>query len=603
MEISKAHKDYINRKQNKKTMKKLILILVAALGFVSSSEAQFFEKVNYIGALESSSTKDWTKTWTQWDPKNATYGNVNDTNTLSSPLGEVNITATLTLDPAKVYLLRSLVVVRNGGKLIIPAGTVIRGQSNSQSSPKQYATIVVERGGYIQIDGIVTNPVVLTSAKPIGSRDRGDWGGLVLCGKAVNNQGNDIQMEGFNNVALDNTLAKHGGINDDDNSGSINNLRIEFGGMAFEPNKEINGLTFCSVGRNTNINNVQVSFSGDDSYEWFGGTVNCKHIIAFRGTDDDFDTDFGYRGAVQFGIAFKDSSYYDLSWNSSSGASTSETFESDNDASGSGRLPLTTAVFSNMTCVGPIPAGMTWSQLSITQKGAFRRGIRIRRNSRLSIVNSIFMGYRNFVMFDGDSVLVNSGVKSNKVSDKNDLFRNNYIYGVKASAPVGATNTGLAEISAGGNAILLDSWIRNSINNNTVDTSKFVPGFLVNTNNFTAPDFRPADLNKQPNFEYGILGFYGVTQVKVTGKVKSVSAYPNPTNGEYTVEFTSTQDFEASVFVTDLNGRMVRNISTTDVTAGNNFVNVNLSDLNSGLYFFHIQGGNSNIVYQVVVTK
>ena len=584
-------------------MKKLILILVAALGFVSSSEAQFFEKVNYIGALESSSAKDWTKTWTQWDPKNAPYGNVSDTNTLSSPLGEVNITATLTLDPAKVYLLRSLVVVRNGGKLIIPAGTVIRGQSNSQSSPKQYATIVVERGGYIQIDGAVTNPVVLTSAKPIGSRDRGDWGGLVLCGKAVNNQGTDIQMEGFNNVALDNTLAKHGGINDDDNSGSINNLRIEFGGVAFEPNKEINGLTFCSVGRNTTVNNVQVSFSGDDSYEWFGGTVNCKHIIAFRGTDDDFDTDFGYRGAVQFGIAFKDSSYYDLSWNSSSGSSTSETFESDNDASGSGRLPLTSAVFSNMTCVGPIPAGMTWSQLSITQKGAFRRGIRIRRNSRLSIVNSIFMGYRNFVMFDGDSVLVNSGVKSNKVSDKNDLFRNNYIYGVKASAPAGATNTGLAEISAGGNVILLDSWIRNSINNNTVDTSKFVPGFLVNTNNFTAPDFRPADLNKQPNFEYGILGFYGVTQVKVVGKVKSVSAYPNPTNGEYTVEFTSTQDFEASVFVTDLNGRMVRNISTTDVTAGSNFINVNLSDLNSGLYFFHIQGGNNNIVYQVVVNK
>ena len=584
-------------------MKKLILILVAALGFVSSSEAQFFEKVNYIGALESSSSKDWTKTWAQWDPKNAPYGNVSDTNTLSSPLGEVNITATLTLDPAKVYLLRSLVVVRNGGKLIIPAGTVIRGQSNSQSSPKQYATIVVERGGYIQIDGTVANPVVLTSAKPIGSRDRGDWGGLVLCGKAVNNQGPDIQMEGFNNVALDNALAKHGGINDDDNSGSINNLRIEFGGMAFEPNKEINGLTFCSVGRNTTINNVQVSFSGDDSYEWFGGTVNCKHIIAFKGTDDDFDTDFGYRGAVQFGIAFRDSSYFDMSWNAPSGASTSETFESDNDASGSGRLPLTTAVFSNMTCVGPVPAGMSWSQLSTTRKGAFRRGARIRRNSRLSIVNSIFMGYRNFVMFDGDSVLVNSGVKSNKVSDKNNLFRNNYICGVKASAPAGVTNTGLAEISAGSNVNVLDSWIRNSINSNTIDTSKFVPGFLVNTNNFIAPDFRPMDLNVQPNFEYGVLGFYGVTQVKVVGKVKSVSAYPNPTNGEYTVEFTSTQDFNASVFVTDLNGRTVRNISASNVTAGNNFVNVNLSDLNSGLYFFHIQGGNNNIVYQVIVIK
>ena len=584
-------------------MKKLILILIAALGFVSSSEAQFFEKVNYIGALESSSVKDWTKTWTQWDPKNAPYGTVSDTNTLSSPLGEVNITATITLDPAKVYLLRSLVVVRNGGKLIIPAGTVIRGQANSQSSPRQYATIIIERGGYIQIDGTVTNPVVMTSAKPIGSRDRGDWGGLVLCGKAVNNQGPDIQMEGFNNVSFDNMLAKHGGINDDDNSGSINNLRIEFGGLAFEPNKEINGLTFCSIGRNTTVNNVQVSFSGDDSYEWFGGTVNCKHIIAFKGTDDDFDTDFGYRGAVQFGISFRDSSYYDMSWNAASGASTSETFESDNDASGSGKLPLTSAVFSNMTCVGPVPAGMTWSQLSTAQKGGFRRGVRIRRNSRLSIVNSIFMGYRNFLMFDGDSVLVNSGVKSNKVSDKNDLFRNNYIYGVKASAPVGATNTGLAEISSGGNVNALDSWVRNSINSNTIDTSKFIPGFLVNTNNFTAPDFRPMDLSKQPNFEYGVLGFYGVTQVKVAGKVKSVSAYPNPTNGEYTVEFTSTQGFTADVFVTDLNGRMVKRISTMDVISGNNFVNVNLSDLNSGLYFFHIQGGNNNIVYQVVVTK
>ena len=583
-------------------MKKLILILVAALGFVSSSEAQFFEKVNYIGALESSSSKDWTKGWTQWDPKNAPYGTVSDTNTLSSSTGEVNITATLTLDPAKVYLLRSLIVVRSGGKLVIPAGTVIRGLANQQSTPKQYATIVVERGGYIQIDGTSTNPVVITSAKPIGSRDRGDWGGIVLCGKAVNNQGPDVQMEGFNNISLNNTLAKHGGINDDDNSGSINNLRIEFGGLAFEPNKEINAITFGSVGRNTIVNNIQVSFSGDDSYEWFGGTVNCKHIIAFKGTDDDFDTDFGYRGAVQFGIAFKDTSYFDLSWNATGGSS-SETFESDNDASGSGRLPLTSAVFSNMTCVGPIPAGMTWSQLSVTQKGAFRRGARIRRNSRLSIVNSIFMGYRNFVMFDGDSVLVNSGVKSNKVSDKNDLFRNNYIYGVKASAPVGATNTGLAEISAGGNVNVLDSWIRKTINSNTIDTSRFVPGFLVNTNNFTAPDFRPTDLNLLPNFEYGVLGFYGVTQVKVAGKVKSVSAYPNPTNGEYTVEFTSTQDFEASVFVTDLNGRMVRNISTTDVNVGNNFVNVNLSDLNSGLYFFHIQGGNNNIVYQVIVTK
>ncbi len=108
-------------------MKKIVFILLSAVMCLTAN-AQFFEKVNHIGALESNSSKDWTKSWTQWNPKNATYGTVSDTNTLSSPLGEVNITATITLDPSKVYLLRSLVVVRNGGKLIIPAGTIIRAQ-------------------------------------------------------------------------------------------------------------------------------------------------------------------------------------------------------------------------------------------------------------------------------------------------------------------------------------------------------------------------------------------------------------------------------------------------------------------------------------------
>jgi Tol biopolymer transport system component len=87
------------------------------------------------------------------------------------------------------------------------------------------------------------------------------------------------------------------------------------------------------------------------------------------------------------------------------------------------------------------------------------------------------------------------------------------------------------------------------------------------------------------------------------GKISSVNSYPNPTNGEYTVEFTSTKGFNADVYITDLNGRMVRKVTTMNVISGDNLVNVNLSDLNSGLYFFHIQGGNNQIVYQVVVNK
>ena len=582
-------------------MKKTLLSLLFGVLSIGLN-AQFFDKVNYLGALPSNSSGDWTKGWTNWNPKNTNYADVTDSVTFKSSTGEVDITATLTLDPSRVYLLQSLVVVKDGGKLIIPAGTIIRGMANAQSTPKQYATIVVERGGYIQIEGTKTNPVVMTSAKKFGQRDRGDWGGLLLAGKAANNQGPNIQMEGFNNVSFNNQLAKHGGINDNDNSGSISYLRIEFAGYAFEPNKEINGLTFCSVGKGTSIDNVQVSYSGDDSYEWFGGTVNCKHLIAFKGTDDDFDTDFGYRGAVQFGIAFRDSSYFDMSWNSASGASTSECFESDNDASGSGLLPLTTAVFSNITCVGPVPAGMTWSQLTPTQKGAFRRGARIRRNSRLSIVNSIFMGYRNFVMFDGDSVLTNSGVKSGTISDKNDLFRNNYLYGVKAAAPAGVTNTGLCEVSSTGRVTALDSWVRNPYNLNYIDTSVFKPGFLINTNDFTGPDFRP-EKEYPSNYDFNVMGYYGVANVKNVGKIKSSKAYPNPTSGQYTVEFISSNPFTASIYITDLSGKVVGSQPNQTIVNGTNHVNVNLSDLTDGLYYFHIEGGENHIVYQVFIAK
>jgi len=496
-----------------------------------SANAQVIEKVNFVGALSPDASKDWTKNWTNWDPKNANYGAVSDSTTLNDASGEKAITTTVTLDASKVYLLKNIFVVKSGAKLVIPAGTVIRGRANTAASPKEYACIVVERGGQIDIQGTASKPVIMTSAKAVGSRDRGDWGGLLLAGKAVNNQGTAVQMEGFNNVSFDNQLAFHGGTDDADNTGNLTYLRIEFAGFAFEPNKELNGLTFCSIGNKTKVDYVQVSFSGDDSYEWFGGTVNAKHLIAYKGTDDDFDTDFGYRGNVQFGIAQRDSLYYDLSWAAASGASTSETFESDNDASGSGKLPLTNAVFTNMTCVGPVPIGGSWSAMGTTSKGAFRRGARIRRNSRLSVTNSIFMGYRNFIMFDGDSTLYASGVKpAVKVSDVNDLIRNNYICNTSAAATKTTTNTGLVEISAGSVVDSLDKWVRSSINNNMIDKAAFTAGtVLVDPQNKTNPDFRPVSSNKDlvgtSDYDLNLYKRYGTFVVcdSITSQPKSIS--------------------------------------------------------------------------------
>ena len=585
---------------------KKITFLSVAVALASQLNGQFIQMVNYAGALSSDASQDWTKGWTEWNPKQASYGIATETSTLNDASGIKNITGTVTLDASKVYLLTSTCVVRSGGKLIIPAGTVIRGAADLTATPKLYATLVVERGGMIEVNGTSSNPVVMTSNKDAGVRDRGDWGGLVLCGKAVNNQSVDAQLEGFNNVAVDNTLGKFGGTDDADNSGIIKYVRIEFAGLAFEPNKEVNSLTMGSIGSGTTIEGVQCSFGNDDGFEWFGGTVNCKKLISYKTTDDDFDTDFGYRGAVQFGIAVKDTSYFDLSWNAPSGASTSETFESDNDAAGSGKLPLTSAVFSNITCVGPVSLDKTYNDLSATHKGAFRRGARIRRNSRLSVVNSVFMGYRNFIMFDGDSVLIASGVKSSTFSETSNVLRNNYIANTAAAAAAGATNTGLVEVDSKNTPAAMDAWLRDAKNANKIDDVNYASGaILVDPKNATAPDFRPvvaSKINTLANYDAAIFTKFGkFSSVNTLGDVVMTNAYPVPAVDVVNVELFTVSATDVLVSVCDMSGKVVASLGTQSLVAGGNAIAVPVAQLNNGLYILNVVSNGAKSAYRFTV--
>jgi len=587
---------------------KKITFLSVAVAVASQLNGQFIQLVNHVGALSSDASQDWTKGWAEWNPKQASYGIATETTTLNDASGIKNITGTVTLDASKVYLLTSTCVVRSGGKLIIPAGTVIRGAADLTATPKLYATLVVERGGMIEVNGTTSSPVVMTSNKAAGSRDRGDWGGLVLCGKAVNNQSVDAQLEGFNNVAVDNTLGKFGGTDDADNSGVVKYVRIEFAGLAFEPNKEVNSLTMGSVGSKTEIEGVQCSFGNDDGFEWFGGTVNCKKLISYKITDDDFDTDFGYRGAVQFGIAVRDTAYFDLSWNAPSGASTSETFESDNDAAGSGKLPLTSAVFSNITCVGPVPLDKTYNDLTTTQKGAFRRGARIRRNSRLSIVNSVFMGYRNFIMFDGDSVLIASGVKSSTFSETSNVLRNNFIANTSAAAAAGVTNTGLVEVDSKNTPAAMDAWLRDAKNSNKIDDVNYASGaILVDPKNATAPDFRPvaaSKINTLANYDAAIFTKYGkFSSVNTVGNVVVTNAYPVPAADNVNVELFAVASENVAVSISDISGKVVKSLGNQSLVAGGNIITASVSELNNGLYFLNVVSNGSNTTYRFTVAK
>ncbi len=362
---------------------KKIYTIVAALSLCSAVNAQenFWDVVDYKGAFpvtDNTPTTDWTSGWANFDPENTTYSAT--TTTVSA-----DITTSTTW--SGTILLQNKVYVKNNATLTIAPGTIIRGDKLTQG------TLIITRGAKINAVGTASQPIVFTSNEAPGARAEGDWGGLVILGLAKNNQpGGVANIEGI----LASTDTQYGGNFDTDNSGSLKYVRVEFGGIALEPNKEINGITFGSVGSGTTVDYVQVSFSGDDSFEWFGGAVNCKHLIAYRGLDDDFDTDFGFRGRVQFGLIIRDKDISDAAGDSNS-------FESDNDAAGSTAQPKTMPIFSNITMVGPKGNGST----ALPTGEKFEKAFRLRRNTSTSILNSIITGWEKGLSIEGDAVVNN----------------------------------------------------------------------------------------------------------------------------------------------------------------------------------------------------
>lgn len=227
------------------------------------------------------------------------------------------IAADTILRKQNTYILKGLVYMVNNKTMTIEPGTVIKGSF----SGSDVAALIITRGSKLIAEGSATDPIVFTSASP--NPQSGDWGGIVICGRApINTSFNGtaglFQVEGGIDNANGDGLAGSGdavapAAIPTDNSGSLKFVRIEYAGYAFQPDKEINSLTMAAVGSGTTIENVQITYAKDDAFEWFGGTVNCKYLIAYKTQDDDFDTDNGYSGKVQFGIVFRDSLIADIS--------------------------------------------------------------------------------------------------------------------------------------------------------------------------------------------------------------------------------------------------------------------------------------------------
>lgn len=515
---------------------------------------------------------------------------------------EGNINSNAFLSKNKRYLLRGFVNVNPPAVLTIQAGTIIYGEKSSKG------TLIINRGAKIIADGTPTEPIVFTSQESHGNRGPGDWGGIIIAGNAtINVPGGTATIEGG-------TGTIYGGgsnPNDDDNSGILRYVRIEFPGIAYLPDNEINGLTLGGVGRGTTIENVQVSHSGDDSFEFFGGTVNAKHLISYKCVDDDFDMDFGFNGNIQFAFAARDPNIADISG--------SNGFETDNDGTGTFNRPRTFPIISNFTVIGPMP------DTSFTSYNPnFRRGAHIRRNALTSIYNSIIMGFPIGLLLDG------SGVANAATGDTLQI-RNSIWAGLKTGSGI---TSNVSEFNA-------TNWFDTPSFGNRRYSQPSQVG-LTDPFNLTNPDPVPAsnspaatgasfsnprfgsffthttyvgafdpngtrwDLtwaNYNPQFTNYVLSVEENKLISMPAGFTLSQNYPNPFNPTTKIVYSVSKPSRVKLYVSNVLGQIVDELVNDFRGAGTYEIIYNAEKLSPGTYIYTLQSDNTKISRKMTLLK
>lgn len=290
----------------------------------------------------------------------------------------------VTLDASITYNLTGPLTINDGATLTIPAGTKIQGSGGTS------AYIVVAQGGKINVNGTVTNPVVMTSAN--STKAPGDWGGLVICGRAPINSAVSASAEVSG--------LTYGGTNSTDNSGSITYLRLEYTGAIYNANKEFNGLSLFGVGSGTVIDYVQIYRSSDDGVEFFGGTVNTSHIVSTFNEDDQFDWTEGWSGTNNY--------WYGKLGNNIGNRG----IEADNLEANYNAAPIANPTINNMSLIGISDTGYTGSE---------QDGMKIRRGTKGMFTNVYIENFTKGFNIENDETIafIPSALKATTVTFNN----------------------------------------------------------------------------------------------------------------------------------------------------------------------------------------
>ncbi|MDR6406544.1 MULTISPECIES: hypothetical protein [Chryseobacterium] len=332
--------------------------------------------------------------------------------------GDVPSGQVVTLDPSKVYKLTGAVMVKDGGKLVIPAGTRIEATGGTSSF------ITIEQGGQIFANGTASAPVIFTS--PAGAP--GSWGGLVLCGRAPINKGTSATAEVGN--------ATYGGTNATDNSGSLTYVRVEYAGAIYTADKEFNGLSLFGVGNGTKVENVALVNGSDDGIEFFGGTVNVSNIVSISNEDDGFDWTEGWNGTA--------TNVYTKRRANGTG---NRGIEADNNSNNHDASPRSNPTIKNATFIGATSGEAD--------------GIKLRVGTYATIDNVVLSGWSTGINMENDATVsyFNGGGKITNVKFDNITTKASAKSNAGTSVTVlAATYTENTNAAGAGNGTATPTW-------------------------------------------------------------------------------------------------------------------------------------------------
>ncbi len=314
-----------------------------------------------------------------------------------------NITANATLTSGSSYKLSGGLHVKAGNTLTIEPGVTV--VAVDDDAPDY---ILIEQGAKIDAQGTASNPIVMTSEL----KKSGAWGGIHICGRAHTNAGEGVLSEIGN--------APYGGSDDSDNSGTLRYIRLEYTGFALDEEHEANGISFYGVGNGTTVEYVQAYKGSDDGFEFFGGSVNVKHMVVTDCTDDSFDWTEGWNGRGQFLVAYQ------------SGEEECDCLmECDNNGNNFDATPVAHPILSNLTLVGDNSANNT-------------RGIRLRAGTQAEIYNSIITGKAKCITLETEQTeqaLLSGTSKLQHIAMSSDLDSENGIYTAEMFAAATGNST------------------------------------------------------------------------------------------------------------------------------------------------------------------